>query len=148
MKITYKIAAICMIMMFSYKSHAQVLTSNRQNHFDKYSTDLPTTQTELSKAFTVPEGGKLKLSFGDFTFNGIVASSTKRYDNLYTVIVKSPGLNNTLLAISKRINDDKTITYVGRIINDNYADGYELKRENNGSYAMHKIKTDALVEDY
>jgi hypothetical protein len=63
------------------------------------------------------------------------------------VIVKSPTLNNTLLAISKRINDDKTITYVGRIINDKYADGYELKKEN-GSYAMHKIKTDALVEDY
>jgi len=57
-------------------------------------------------------------------------------------------MNNTLLAISKRINDDKTVTYVGRIINDKYADGYELKRENNGSYAMQKIKTDALVEDY
>lgn len=148
MKIMYKMAAICMIMMISYTSREQILTSNRQNYFDKYPTDLPTTQTELSKAFTVPEGGKLKLNFGDFTFNGIVTSSVKRYDNLYTVIVKSSGLNNTLLAISKRIDDDKTITYVGRIINDNYADGYELKRENNGSYAMHKIKTDALVEDY
>ncbi len=59
---------------------------------------------------------------------------------MYTVIVKSPALNNTLLAISKRINDDKTITYVGRIINDKYADGYELKKEQNGSYAMNKNK--------
>jgi hypothetical protein len=52
------------------------------------------------------------------------------------------------LSISKRINDDQTITYVGRIINNNYADGYELKREKNGSYTMHKIKTDALIEDF
>ena len=141
-------AAICVIMIASYSSHAQILTSNRQNYFDKYEAKLPTQESELSKAFTVPQGGKIKLNFGDFAFNGIVTSSIKRYDNLFTVIVKSPGLNNTLLAISKRINDDKTVTYVGRIINDNYADGYELKRENNGSYAMHKIKTDALVEDY
>jgi hypothetical protein len=96
----------------------------------------------------VPEGGKIKLAFGDFAFNGIVISSIKRYDNLYTVIVKSPSLDNTLLSISKRINDDQTITYVGRIINNNYADGYELKRENNGSYTMHKIKTEALIEDF
>lgn len=148
MKIMYKVAAICMIVLFSYNGHAQILTSNRQNHFDRYAADLPTPESELSKAFNVPEGRKVKLNFGDFAFNGIVTSSVKRYDNLYTVIVKSPDLNNTILAISKRINDDKTITYVGRIINDKYADGYELKKENNGSYAMHKIKTDALVEDY
>jgi hypothetical protein len=148
MKIMYKMAALCAIILFSYTSNAQILTSNRQNHFDKYAAKLATPESELGKAFSVPEGGKVKLNFGDFAFNGIVISSIKRYYNLYTVIVKSPDLNNTLLAISKKINDDKTITYVGRIVNDKYADSYELKRGNNGSYAMHKIKTDALVEDY
>ena len=148
MKIMYKMAVLCMIILFSYTAHAQILTSNRQNHFDKYAANLPTPESELSKAFSVPEGGKVKIDFGNFSFNGIVTSSIKRYDNLYTVIVKSPILNNTLLAISKRINDDKTITYVGRIINNNYADGYVLKKDKNGSYAMNKIKTDDLVEDY
>jgi|SRR5690242_6043856 hypothetical protein len=148
MKIMYKMVTACLIMMITFKSQAQIVTSNRQNYFDKYSARLVTPESELSKAFTVPQGGKIKLDFGNFTFNGIVTSSIKRYDNLYTVIIKSPAMNNTLLAISKRINDDKTVTYVGRIINDKYADGYELKRENNGSYAMQKIKTDALVEDY
>lgn len=148
MKIMYKMAAICAIMMISYTGHSQVLTSNRHNYFDRYAAKLQTPEVELSKAFNVPEGGKVKLTFGDFAFNGIITSSIKRYDNLYTVIVKSPGLGNAILSISKRINDDKTITYVGRIINNNYADGYELKRENNGSYAMQKIKTDALIEDF
>lgn len=144
----YKMAAICAIMMISYTSHSQVLTSNRHNYFDKYAAKLQTPESELSKAFSVPEGGKIKLNFGDFTFNGIVTSSIKRYDNLYTVIVKSPGLDNTLFSISKRINDDKSITYVGRIINNNSADGFQLKREDNGSYAMQKINTDALIEDF
>jgi hypothetical protein len=36
---------------------------------------------------------------------------------------------------------------VGRIINENYADGYQLRKEN-GRYAMNKVRTDALIEDY
>ncbi|HSV10035.1 MAG TPA: hypothetical protein VLI68_04655 [Hanamia sp.] len=147
MKITPKMLALCLILITSYAANAQVLTSNRQNYFNKYSEKLPTATSELDKAFTTPEGGKVKLNFGDFTFNGIVTSSIKRYDNLYSVIIKAPGLNNTLLALSKRINDDKTVSYVGRIINENYADGFELRKENTG-YAMNKIRTDALIEDY
>lgn len=148
MKIVYRTTVLCLVLTISYSAHSQILRSTRQNHFDKYAADLVTPESELCKAFRVPEGGKVKMHFGDFTFYGIVTSSLKRYDNLYTVIVKSPALNNTLLSISKRINDDKTTTYVGRIINDNYADGYVLKKDKSGSYAMNKIKTDALVEDY
>jgi|SRR6185437_15044260 len=148
MKIMYKMVAVCLSITLSYTGSAQILTSNRENHFDKYAEKLPTPESELDKAFTVEEGGKVKINFADFAFNGIVTSSLKRYDNLYTVIVKSPGLNNTLFTISKIINDDKTISYVGRLTNQNYADGYELKKQNNGSYSMTKIKTDDLIEDY
>ncbi len=147
MKIILKMMALCLILMTSYSLHAQVLTSHRQNYFNKYSERLPAATGELDKAFSTPEGGKVKLNFGDFAFNGVVTSSIKRYDNLYSVIIKAPGLNNTMLCVSKRINDDKTVSYVGRIINENYADGYELRKENSG-YAMNKIRTDALIEDY
>lgn len=147
MKTMQKLLALFLLLIMTQGSKAQVLTSNRQNYFNKYSEKLPATTNELEKAFTVSEGSKVKLNFGDFTFNGVVISSIKRYDNLYSVIVKAPDMNNTLLAISKRINDDHTITYVGRIINEKYADGFELRKENNG-YAMNKIKTDALIEDY
>ena len=148
MKIMYKVMALCIIILtYSYSAQAQILTSNRQNYFSKVAEKLPTATSELEKAFTIPEGAKVKINFADFSFEGIVTSSIKRYDNLYSVVVKAPGLNNTLLAISKRINDDKTISYVGRIINQKYADGFEL-RENNGTYSMNKIRTDALIEDY
>jgi hypothetical protein len=148
MKIMYKVMALCIIVLtYSYSAQAQILTSNRQNYFSKYAEKLPTATSELEKAFTTPEGSKVKINFADFSFEGIVTSSIKRYDNLYSVVVKAPGLNNTLLAISKRINDDKTVSYVGRIINQKYADGFEL-RENNGTYSMNKIRTDALIEDY
>jgi hypothetical protein len=148
MKRIYKILALSLVIMTSYSSQAQIANSNRQAYFNKYADKLPTPESELDKAFATPEGGKVKISFADFAFNGIVTSSVKRYDNLYSVIVKSPGLNNTIFSISKIINPDKTVSYVGRIINEKYADGYQLKRENTGRYSMNKIRTDALIEDY
>lgn len=147
MKLVFKFLAIGLIGMASYTSQAQILTSNRQAYFNKYAEKLPTPASELEKAFTTPQGGKVKINFADFTFNGIVTSSVKRYDNLYSAVVKAPGLNNTIFSVSKIINADKTVSYVGRIINEKYADGYQLRNEN-GRYSMNKIKTDALIEDY
>ena len=50
--------------------------------------------------------------------------------------------------MKKRINPDKSISYIGRIINQKYADGFELRENTDGTYAMNKIKTDALIEDF
>ena len=147
MKIMYKVMGLCIFITCSFATQAQVLTSNRQNYFSKYSQSLPTPVTELDKAFTTPEGAKVKINFADFSFNGIVTSSIKRYDNLYSVVVKAPGLDNTILSISKMINPDKSVSYIGRIINQKYADGFELKESNSGTYAMAKVKTDSLIED-
>ncbi|MEO8852151.1 MAG: hypothetical protein ABI359_00130 [Ginsengibacter sp.] len=148
MKIITKMAILAIAIMVSYSIHAQILTSNRQNYFNKYAERLPANVSELEKAFSTEEGGKVKINFGNFSFYGIVTSSVKKYENLQSIVVKSPDLNNTLLAISRRINEDKTISYVGHIINEKYADGFELRKDNDGSYAMNKIKTDALIEDY
>lgn len=148
MKIICKMIALCIIVLSSSSSMSQVLTSNRQNYFGKYSEKLPTAVSELDKAFNTAEGSKVKINFADFSFNGIVTSNVKRFDSLSSVLVKSPDLDNTILAISKRINPDKSISYIGRIINQKYADGFELRKNTDGNYAMNKIRTDALIEDF
>ena len=148
MKITIKMAIMAIIILVSYSSNGQILTSNRQNYFNKYAERLPANVSELEKAFSTEEGRKVKINFGNFSFFGIVIISVKKYENLQSIVVKSPDLNNTLLAISRRINEDKTISYVGHIINEKYADGFELRKDTDGSYAINKIKTDALIEDY
>ncbi|MEO6704959.1 MAG: hypothetical protein ABI297_03445 [Ginsengibacter sp.] len=147
MKRFYKLVVLCLVIMTYFTTQGQIVTSNRQAYFNKYAEKLPTPESELEKAFTTPEGRKININFADFSFNGIVTSSVKRYDNLYSVIVKATGLNNTLFSVSKIINADKSISYVGRIINENYADGYQLRKDN-GRYDMNKIRTDALIEDY
>lgn len=148
MKSIYKLLAVCTIIVSSYATNAQVTTSTRQNLFSRYSDKLPTAITELEKAFNAKPGTEVKLMFSDFSFTGIITSSLKRYDNLYSVVITSASLNNTLFSISKRVNDDKTITYVGRIINEKYADGFELEKDSGGNYALNKIKTEDLLQDY
>ena len=147
MKHIYKVFVLCIIMS-SYQAKAQTSASSRQNQFSKLSERLPATLSELDKAFLAPEGSKLQLHFSNFSFSGIITSSVKRYDNLYSVVIKSSSLDNTLFSISKRINEDNTITYIGRIINEKYADGYELRKESDGTYALNKIKTEILIQDY
>jgi hypothetical protein len=148
MKTIYKLLALCVIITSSFTTQAQVKHTSRQSLFGRYSSKLPTAEKELDKAFHVPEGSAVTLNFSNFTFTGTVTSSVKRYENLHSVIIKSASLNNSLLSISKRINEDKTVTYVGRIINEKYSDGFELVKDNTGSYALNKIQTEELLQDY
>jgi hypothetical protein len=149
MKIISKALVLCITLIASYNTNAQVIKSSRSNLFNNFSANIPTAVTELDKAFLGKEGSSIQLNFNNnFSFTGTVFSSVQRYSNLSSVIIKLPSLNNSLLSISKRINDDKTITYVGRIINEKYADGYELKKDNYGNYTFNKIKTEELIQDF
>jgi hypothetical protein len=139
---------LCLAILFTYNTSAQAVSPSKPHLFRSTSERLPTAITELDKAFSATEGTTLQFKFYNLSFGGTVISSVKRYDNLYSVIIRSSSLNNTLLSISKRINDDKTITYVGRIINEKYADGYELIKGIDGSYAFNKIATETLIQDY
>lgn len=134
--------------LFSLSSHAQIKHDSRQAIFRSASDRLPAKISELDKAFTSPAGTEVNLRFHNLSFSGTVISSVKRYENLYSVIIKAPELDNSLLSISKRINDDKSVTYIGRILNEKYADAYELVRNDDGTYLFQKLKTDALIQDY
>lgn len=149
MKTITRVFALCIILFASYNAGAQVITSSRPYLFSSSSANIPAAVTELDKAFLVAEGSSIQLNLmGNFSLTGTVSSSIQRYSNLSSVIIKLPSLHNSLLSISKRINDDNTITYVGRIINEKYADGYELKKDNFGKYTFNKIKTEDLIQDF
>ena len=148
MKNIYKVLVLYIIAMSSYQGEAQISTSSRQSQFSKFSEKLPTPIAELEKAFRAETGSRLQFHFSNLSFSGTVTSSVTKYDNLHTVIIKSSSQDNTLFSISKVINEDKTATYVGRIINEKYEDGYELRKESDGTYVLQKIQTEALIQDY
>ncbi len=154
MKLISRALLISVFFVSFYQSKAQVTTAKepvtiaKPNLFDSYSANISCPKSELDKIFTTPEGGLLKLSFGNnFRFTGSVTSSIQRYTNLQSVTIKSIISDSLLLGISKRTNDDKSFTYIGRIINQKYGDAFELKFDNNGNYFLNKIKTDDLIQD-
>lgn len=149
MKTISRVLALCMLLITTHATNAQVITSSRPDLFSSYSANIPASLAELNKAFISNKGSSIQLNFANnFSFTGTVLSSVQRYSNLSSVIIKSPLLQNSILAISKRINEDNTITYVGRIINEKYADGYVLQKDNSGNYSFIKIRTEDLIQDF
>ncbi len=151
MKILNLVLAISLTMCLSIKSSAQVFTPSKPSKpslFTNFSPSFHAAIPELEKAFFAKEGKSIQLNFANnFSFNGTVVSSVQRYSNLTTIIVKSELLQNTLLSISKRINEDNSVSYVGRIINENYSDGYELKKAADDNYIFQKINMSDLIQD-
>ena len=141
--------ALCVTVFCTFTSNAQILSSTKPLLFNNSAATFQANTTELDKAFNVKAGSSIQLNLANnFVFTGVVLSSVQRYTNLSSIIIKSPLLHNTLLSVSKRINDDNSVTYVGRILNESYADGYELKKSSDGIYTFHKIKTEDLIQDY
>lgn len=139
-------AMMLMVFLTSTPGFSQV--SSKPKQFSSYPDVINCSISELDRIFTSIAGDNLSLSFSDnFSFAGPVTSNVRKYSNLQTANIKSAVFNNSVFNISKRINADNSITYVGRIINKAYFDGYVLKQNTNGNYQLVKIETDQLIQD-
>src|SRR5215212_4000117 len=118
MKRIYK-AAVLFTLLISFKNtNAQIVNERRPQLFAAFAKTINFPKTELEKIFTYPEGSTIKLSLGgNVGLTGVVSSSIQRYHNLQSVVIKLNNLDSTVFGISKRTNDDNSITYIGRIIN-------------------------------
>ena len=122
-------------------------TGTKPKQFSNYPDVINCSEAELSKIFTAAAGQNINLSFSDnFSFAGPITSLVVKYSNLQSANIKSPLFNNSLLNISKRTNEDNSITYVGRIVNMDYFDGYELTKNTNGNYQLIKFETDRVIQ--
>ena len=143
------LAPYAMLLLVCLQSTAGFSQSgNKPKQFSNFPDIINCTETELNKVFTSSAGQTISLSFSDnFTFAGNVTSNLVRYSNLQSANIKSPVFNNSLFNISKRINEDNSITYVGLIVNRDYFDGFELRKNVTGNYQLIKIETDRLIQD-
>jgi hypothetical protein len=86
----------------------------------------------------------LKLS-DNFTFTGTVFSNITKYNAMQTVMIRSADNPESVFQITKIENKDNTISFSGRILNNNAADGYEIKNTN-GEYFLQKFETAKLLQ--
>ena len=141
-------ALAILLCLNSIIGFSQNPTTTKPKQFSSFPDVINCTEAELSKVFTSSTGQSISLSFSDnFLFSGSVIDKAVKYSNLQSANIKSPAFNNSIFNISKRINDDNSITYVGRIINTGFFDGYELKKDLAGNYQLIKIETDRVIQD-
>jgi len=147
MKTLTKASVLLILLVVTYTSQAQK-AYELPKLFNGVGNRISYPKTELEKIFTKSKGSNFHISLpGNFTFTGTVLSSVQRYKNLKSYIIKSDVLNGAMFSVSERINDDNSITYVGRIVNDKYSDGYELKVDAAGNYFLNKINMNELLQD-
>ena len=147
MKTFTKASLLFLLLFITYNSKAQ-RTDFRPKLFNGVENKINYPKAELEKVFTKTKGSTYKISLpGNFNFTGTIVSSVQRYDNLKSFLIKSDVLNGAMFSISRRINEDNTISYTGRIINEKYSDGYELIVDAKGNYSLNKIDMNELLQD-
>lgn len=135
-----------LVLLLSLTTAAGYSQVEKPKIFGNYPSTINCSETEFIKAFLVSEGQQVNLSFSDnFKFKGTVISNIVKYDNLQSMTIKADDAANTIFHLSKQINTDNSISFVGRIMNSNAADGFQLKRENSGNYKFEKLETEKVL---
>ena len=120
----------------------------KPKQFSSFPDVINCSEQEISKVFTASAGQTISLSFSNnFTFSGVVKSNLARYANLQSAVIVSPDYSNTIFNVSKIINADGSISYVGHIINKNFFDGFDLKKNVSGIYQLKKTESDRVIPD-
>jgi len=126
---------------------AKAQSSQAPHLFDAFPNTISCNIIELERIFSIPEGTNVQIVLStNFIYRGSILNSIQRYSNLKSVLIKSSNFDAAMFSISRRVNDDNTITYVGRILNKNYADGYELIKQGN-SFILNKIELKEILQD-
>jgi hypothetical protein len=112
---------------------------------------LPETAKFLPSAieglFNLNPGAAVDVKFTQgFHVTGVVKSNKKVYDNLQTIVIESSNYKANLF-ISKTVDQDNKIKYVGRMLGRGFQDGIEFKMDNAGNNIIKKINLkDMIVE--
>ena len=123
-------------------------TASKPKQFSNFPDVINCTESALSNIFNATPGQNISVSFSDnFSFAGDVVNNVVKYSNLQSAVIKSPAFHNSIFSVSRITNRDNSISYVGRIINKNYFDGYELKKNATGNYQLIKVETDRVIPD-
>lgn len=116
--------------------------------FSNFPNTINCTVSEFRNAFSATEGQHIILTFSDdFKFSGTVISNAVKYSNLQSMTIQSDLSDKTIFHLSKQINFDNSVSYVGRIMNSTASDGYQIKKDMAGDYKFEKFDAEKVLQD-
>jgi len=117
-----------------------------QKLFEAFPEKIQFENKLIEGVFNMNAGTAVDIRFSqNFRITGIVKSNQKVYDNLQTVVIESSNYNKAKMFISKTIDEDKTIKFVGRIISRASEDGFEIKTDLAGNGSLKKINLKEMI---
>ncbi len=144
---TLKTLLFLLLCLTTVAGYSQI-KADKAKLFARYPETIGLSKNILQNTLNANEGEEVVISFStDFHFKGIVMSNIKKYDNLQSVMIKSAAFGNAIFQLSKITNQDKSITYAGRIINADAADGYQIKKDKDDNYSFVKFETNKILQD-
>jgi hypothetical protein len=139
---------ILLLVMLSLTTITVSAQKTKPRLFGQYPEVIDLSKTTLQQTFSAIPGKSINIAFNDqFHFEGIVLSNELKYSNLQSVLIRSAAFGNAIFQVSKLTNADNSISYVGRIINPDAQDGYEIKKDNKDNYRFQKFETDRILQD-
>lgn len=136
---------VVLLTLYAVTSYSQTKRINKVPLFEKFPTTINCTEPQLKSMFTVAKGQSVDLSLGDdLSLSGPVISNQIKYSNLQTIVIKLPAFKDALFSLSKQTDAQNNVNYVGRIMNPQYTDGFELTRNADGNYQLIKIDLDKI----
>ncbi|MEO8770766.1 MAG: hypothetical protein ABI402_11790 [Ferruginibacter sp.] len=145
---TLKTLFSLLLCLTTAATFAQKSEQARPKVFAGFPEKIQLSKNILQSTINVNEGEEVIVAFSnDFHFKGTVISNLKKYDNLQSVMIKSPAFGNSIFQLSRITNKDNSISYSGRIINPGIADGYEIKKDKDDNYSIVKFETKNILQD-
>jgi len=145
---TFKKLLSVILCLATVTAFSQKTDQSAPKLFAAFPETIQLSKNILHSTINASEGEQVIVAFSnEFRFKGTVLSNLQKYDNLQSVMIKSASFGNSIFQLSKITNEDKSISYTGRIINPDAFDGYEIKKDNKDNYSFIKFETRHKIED-
>ncbi len=134
-----------MLTLLAYSSPAQTL-QKRSSLFSAYPASINCTEQQLNSLFNAVNGQSVQLALTDqFILKGTLKNKMNKYGKIETLFIQLPAFDNTLLSISRRADEQENYVYTAHLLNRNFTDGYELRRDKNNKYRFEKIEAEKML---
>ena len=134
-------------LTFTLVSTVMFSNARAQKMFDALPETAKYSPSVVEGIFNLNPGSAVDVKFTQgFHVTGIIKSNKKIYDNLQTIVIESSNYKANLF-ISKTLDQDNKVKYVGRMLGRGFQDGIELNMDNAGNNIIKKINIkDMIVE--
>src|SRR2546430_12138640 len=128
MKLLTNTVLAALLSLLAVTGFAQKINAAKPTLFASYPSSISCKENELNETFKASKGQNITLNFSGIpVFSGVVVNNIIKNKSLQYLAIRLPGLDNAVMALSKRIDEKNNTVYIGHIINTKNSDAYELK---------------------